>query len=227
MLYGLREKRNLEQHAHKQAHTCFTQKLRYACICFKPSNALNCMFTSFENQLCLTRQHEMGKLEYLFYSCVLLFTVFLMSVHGSEDKPTATDATDEDDDNSEPGYNLPGGKFPIDDETELNELVARVKTNLKKLGDTENGPNLEFIRIKSAEYRVVTGFIYTLVAEINENKASTDCTINLWEKPWLDFVKLDIECGDEKRKYHWKSREDPDEIKGTSTATSTAPSSCN
>lgn len=167
----------------------------------------------------------MGKLEFLFYSCVLVFTVFVISVHGNGDKPTATGVSDEDDDNStEPGYNLPGGKFPITDETELNELVARVKTNLKELGNTENGPNLEFVRVKSAEYRVVTGFIYTIVAEINENKASTDCTINLWEKPWLDFVKLDIECGDEKRKYQWKSREDPDEAQISMSTSSTTTS---
>lgn len=171
--------------------------------------------------MCLTRQHEMGKVEILFYCCVLYFTVIVMSVHGNKD----------DSDDTEPGYNLPGGKFKLTDEKELSDLVDRVKTNLKKLGDTENGPNLEFVRVKSAEYRVVTGFIYTLVAEVNENKAATDCTIEIWEKPWLDFVKLDVECGKEKRKYQWKSCEDPDEIPTITPPRTTPPTiptpSCN
>lgn len=160
----------------------------------------------------------MGKSIYFYF--VLFITVVALSVHASD--------TDDKDD-SELGYNIPGGKFRITDETELNDLVDRVKTHLKKLGDTQKGANLKLVRAKSAEYRVATGFIYTLVAEINENDDSkVDCTIELWEKPWLDYVKLDVECGDEKRKYQYKSREDPDDIhRVTPTTTSTTTPSCN
>lgn len=170
--------------------------------------------------MCLARQHEMGKSEFrLHYFLLFLTVIVIRSVRGSDDD------IDNNQSDSDLGYNLPGGKFPITDEDELNELVDRVKTNLKNLGDTENGPKLEFIRVKSAEYRVATGFIYTLVAEINENNENkVDCTINLWEKPWLDFVKLDVECGEEKRKYQWRSREDPDEILNTTPTTTTSTS---
>lgn len=172
-------------------------------------------------QLCSTRQHKMDKSKFLVYCCVVYFIVTMMSVHCS------IAAADNDD--IEP---IVGGKNPITDEQELSDLVDRVKKNFKQFGDTENGPNLEFIRLKSAEYRVVAGFIYTLDAEINENEVKTDCTIEVWEKPWLDFVKLDVECGEEKRKYQWKSREDPDELPSTaptlpstSNTTTTTPSS--
>lgn len=123
-------------------------------------------------QLCSTRQHEMDKSKFLFYSCVLYFIVTMMSVHGS--KAAAADDDGDDNDDIEP---IVGGKNPITDEQELSDLVNRVKKNFKQLGETENGPNLEFVRVKSAEYRVVAGFIYTIEAEINENKAKTDCTI--------------------------------------------------
>lgn len=142
-----------------------------------------------------------------------------MSVHGS--KAPDTDVFVDDSDDIPP---IVGGKLPITDEQELSDLVKRVKTSLKQLGKTENGPNLEFIRVKSAEYRVVAGFIYTLQAEIMENKTKTDCTIEVWEKPWLDFVRLDVECGEEKRKYQWKSRADPDELPSTTTTAAAASS---
>lgn len=47
----------------------------------------------------------------------------------------------------------------------------------------------------------------------------------VWEKPWLDFVRLNLECGEEKRKYQWKSREDPDELPSTTPTSSSTSSS--
>lgn len=135
-----------------------------------------------------------------FVLCLVLFS--MLSVEASDDKTTT----------EEPGYNIPGGRFRITDEKELSDLTKKVTTHLKGLSATKDGPNLEFIRVKSAEYQVVAGYIYHLVAEINENKKPTECKISLWEKPWLDFIKLDVECGEEKRKYQYKPKEDPDDI---------------
>ena len=109
------------------------------------------------------------------------------------------------------GYNIPGGRFSITEEKELKDLEQKVVTHFKKLSESDNGANLEFVRVKSAEYQVVAGMIWRLVAEINENKALTDCSIEIYEKPWLDFVKLDVECGDEKRKYKYQSGANPDD----------------
>lgn len=102
--------------------------------------------------------------------------------------------------------NIAGGSIRITDQAELDDLKEKVVTHLKKLGASENGANLEFVRIKSAEKQVVAGSLWRLVAEINENNAQTDCAIKIWEKPWLNFAKLDVECGKEKRKYQWKSQ---------------------
>lgn len=112
------------------------------------------------------------------------------------------------------GYNIPRDRFPITDEDEINYLKEEAVKQLKQLSESANGVNLELVRVKSADYRswTFTGTIWTLVAEINENKAPTECTIEIWEKTWRDFVKLDAVCGKEKRSYQWKSREDPDKI---------------
>lgn len=125
----------------------------------------------------------------------------LMSVQGS-------DAVAD----QEAGYNIPGGNFRITDAKEIKDLEQKAIAHLKKLSDSENGPNLEFIRTKSAEYQVVAGMIWRLVAEINENKEPVDCSIEIYEKPWLNFAQLDVECGEEKRKYQWKSGESPDDL---------------
>lgn len=106
----------------------------------------------------------------------------------------------------EGGYNIPGGRFRITDQKELDDLQEKVVKHLKTLSESENGPDLEFVRIKSADYQVVAGMLWRLVAEINENNEKTDCNIEIWEKPWLNFAKLDVECGKEKRKYQWKSQ---------------------
>lgn len=140
---------------------------------------------------------------------VLCFAVFLCVLGANAGDIDTND--DIDADIQEAGFNIPGGKFLIDDEDELSDLTEKVTTNLAKISEKKNGTSLEFIRIHSAIYRVVAGFIYELEAEINENKTPVNCTISLWEKPWLDFEKFDVECGDdEKHKYQYLSQPDPD-----------------
>lgn len=132
----------------------------------------------------------------------------LLSVLGVNAGDISNDTTEE---TEEAGFNIPGGKFHIDDEDELSDLTEKVTKNLAKISEKENGPSLEFIKVHSAIYRVVAGFIYELEAEINENKTPVNCTISLWEKPWLDFEKFDVDCGDdEKHKYQYLSKSDPD-----------------
>lgn len=138
-----------------------------------------------------------------FVLCLALLSLF--GVNGSDE---------------EAGFNIPGGKFRITDENEISDLTGKVTENLKKIGEKENGPSLEFVRVHSAFYQVVAGFKYELEAEIKENKTSVNCTISMWEKPWLDFVKFDVDCGEEEsHQYQYLSSADPDEITTTGKPT--------
>lgn len=126
-------------------------------------------------------------------------------------------ACDSTSDTEAASFNIPGGDFRITDEKEISDLTKKVSENLAKIVENDNARSLEFIKIHSATYQVVTGIIYDLKVEMNENKKPTNCTISLWEKPWLDFIKFDVECGDdEKHKYQYLSKEDPDAVDSTS-----------
>lgn len=107
------------------------------------------------------------------------------------------------------GLELRGSRRPITDETELSDLTKKVTTHLKKVVTGENAAPLEFGRIHSTTYQLVAGHLYGLFAGFKEKDHPLNCTISLWEKPWIvDFVKLDLECGEEKRKYQFASGQD-------------------
>lgn len=106
----------------------------------------------------------------------------------------------------EPKFTLIGGKKPITDAEQLSDLTKNVTVHLQKLGAQENG-TFELIQLhtNSATSQVVAGILYELLAEVNENNRASNCSIKLWEKPWENFVQFDVVCGDEKRKYQYKS----------------------
>lgn len=103
---------------------------------------------------------------------------------------------------------VPGGKQPATDQVKLGEIRQTLSTHLKKLDGQASGGNLELVQTHFVTSQVVAGVLYDIFAEINENKKPVNCTVSLWEKPWMDFVKLDIECGAENRKYAYASHPD-------------------
>lgn len=98
-----------------------------------------------------------------------------------------------------------GGKQPVTDQVKLGEIRQTISKHLKKLDGQASGGNLELVQTHYVTSQVVAGVLYDVFAELKENDTPVNCTINLWEKPWMDFVKLDLECGDEKRKYAYAS----------------------
>lgn len=135
-----------------------------------------------------------------FALCFVLLSFF--SVYAG-DPPADTEGA---------GFNIPGGIFQITDKDEICDLMKKVTEYLAEIVDKHYGSSLELVKIHSAIHRVVAGYIYELVAEINENKIPTNCTVTMWEKPWLNFVKFDVDCGDtEEHKYQYLSVEDRDE----------------
>lgn len=102
-------------------------------------------------------------------------------------------------------HKIAGGKNKITDEQKLSELAGNVTVHLAKLGEQEKG-TFEFVRIHEATYQTVGGSLYELKADIKENNQESTCDIKLYERPWEDYVKLDVECGEgEKRVYQYIS----------------------
>lgn len=117
-----------------------------------------------------------------------------------------------------------GGKKPITDVEQLSDLTKEVTTHLQKLGEQEKG-TFELIQLhaNTATKQVVSGIIYDLLAEIKENDKTSNCSISLWEKPLENYVKFDVECGDEKRKYQYISQDSVTEAPIAFGAPSTFP----
>lgn len=112
------------------------------------------------------------------------------------------------------GLTVKGGKKPVTDQEALDNLSKSVVEHLKKL---DGQGKLELVEMQSATYQTVAGTKYEIDAKLKENDTPVDCTIVLWEKPWItDFLKLDVECGEEKRKYSYAAGVDADRRKRSS-----------
>lgn len=99
----------------------------------------------------------------------------------------------------------PGSATRITDQTQLNELTQKVKSYMVEFNKEGFGAHLELIHTHSATVQVVAGVRYVLMADLMENHKQAECKIALWEKPWLNFAKMDIECGNGQRKYSFQT----------------------
>lgn len=97
-----------------------------------------------------------------------------------------------------------GGPSEITDPKELDELKQTFTTSLTKLSENnEHKSKLEFVEIISATRQVVAGSLTAARINVLENGQKKECTLNLWEKLWLKWHQVEVECGEneEKRKY--------------------------
>lgn len=87
---------------------------------------------------------------------------------------------------------------PVDvDASELPALQATVSESLVALGEQENSPTYILNRILGAKKQVMSGIEYTIMAEFVEGDQRKNCTLKIWERPWLQQRTVDINC-DEK-----------------------------
>lgn len=101
-----------------------------------------------------------------------------------------------------PGWGIPGGHFPITKQEELDELKGRLVASFGELKSSHaDHPEFEEVTIEQASYQVVAGTIYAALVTVKENGATTKCTLELYEKPWLKYKKFDVSCGEPKRTY--------------------------
>ncbi|KAH8383086.1 hypothetical protein KR009_006666 [Drosophila setifemur] len=92
---------------------------------------------------------------------------------------------------------IPGGKSPLEGD-KLKEATALLTSSLAKLA-TGDGPNYQVVKVKSATTQVVAGSLKEFVVELSNGTDHKDCTVKIWEQPWLteNATNLKIKCGDE------------------------------
>lgn len=89
---------------------------------------------------------------------------------------------------------LVGGRTEVSPET-LNELNGKLVESFVQLGDT-NGTSLGVKRLFGASKQVVAGVVYEIRCEIETEDGPKNCTVKMWEKPWMNFRQVDIDCGE-------------------------------
>lgn len=105
---------------------------------------------------------------------------------------------DSNEDSSEESNGLLGGPKIITDEAELSKLSEKVIPHLATVG-SQNNAQLELNVIHSATSQVVSGILYNIEAEMNVNSSPVNCTIKMWEQPWIqNFKNFNMKCGQDK-----------------------------
>lgn len=87
-----------------------------------------------------------------------------------------------------------GGPNDVPPET-LNELNTKLAESFVQLGET-NGTSLGVNRVFGASQQVVAGTLYKIRCEIQTEDGPKNCTVRMWEKPWIHFRQVDVDCGE-------------------------------
>lgn len=89
----------------------------------------------------------------------------------------------------------------ITDHKQLEDLTNKVEFYLGKINEQNQGVQLKFNRSHLATIQTDFGLLYEMFAEMHENGQLISCEIKLWEQVQMNYVRMDVECGTEKRKY--------------------------
>lgn len=89
---------------------------------------------------------------------------------------------------------LVGGLNEVPPE-ELESLNGKLAESFVQLGQT-NGTSLGVNRLFGASKQVVAGVMYKIRCEIETEDGPKNCTVKLWEKPWMNFRQVDVDCGE-------------------------------
>lgn len=90
---------------------------------------------------------------------------------------------------------LIGGWTDVD-EKNIPALQSTVSESLVALGEQENSPTYTLHQILGAKKQVVAGILYDIKADFVEGNVHKNCTLKIWEKPWLRQRTVDISCDD-------------------------------
>lgn len=92
---------------------------------------------------------------------------------------------------------LAGGATPLSD-ADAEELRKNVTDAFVQLA-AEGTHQLELKDMHGATRQVVAGTLYKFNAKIGKNGDEKTCQIEVWDKPWLDFYQVTIDCGSDKK----------------------------
>lgn len=92
---------------------------------------------------------------------------------------------------------LPGGATPLSD-ADAQVLRKNVTDAFVQLA-AEGTHQLELKDMHGATKQVVAGTLYKFNANIGKNGDEKACEIEAWDKPWLDFFQITIDCGEDEK----------------------------
>lgn len=88
---------------------------------------------------------------------------------------------------------LVGGASPVDAET-LAQLRQNVSESFVQLAD-ESPHRLTLNEVNAATKQVVAGILYKFEAKIGTGAEEKDCTVEVWDKSWVNFYQVTVDCG--------------------------------
>lgn len=99
----------------------------------------------------------------------------------------------------------------VTSEKGLARFTEKVTNHFQTLGAQKNGTRLELVKIHSVIFQLGAGYLWHAVATVLERGKFVGCAISLVERSWVDFVKLDVLCGsDKKYQLHTPAKERDD-----------------
>lgn len=87
-----------------------------------------------------------------------------------------------------------GGPVDVEPDT-LDELSKNITDSFGQLGASDASKQLKLKEVYGAQRKVVAGILYTVRAKVETNEGVKNCSIEVWEKPWIHFRRVTVNCG--------------------------------
>lgn len=87
-----------------------------------------------------------------------------------------------------------GGPVDVEPDT-LDELSKNITDSFGQLGASDASKQLKLKEVYGAQRKVVAGILYTVRAKVETNTGVKNCSIEVWEKPWIHFRRVTVNCG--------------------------------
>lgn len=87
-----------------------------------------------------------------------------------------------------------GGPVDVEPDT-LNELSKNITDSFGQLGASDASKQLKLKEVYGAQRKIVAGILYTVRAKVETNEGVKNCSIEVWEKPWIHFRRVTVNCG--------------------------------
>lgn len=87
-----------------------------------------------------------------------------------------------------------GGPVDVEPDT-LQELSKNITDSFGQLGASDASKQLTLKEVYGAQRKIVAGILYTVWAKVETNEGVKNCSIEVWEKPWIHFRRVTVNCG--------------------------------